>query len=260
MNTVKVDLGKRVKEVNVYPVADAHIGSSHSEMKKFQEYIDVIAKDDNGIVFLNGDLINNAIRISVSDIYDEKYMPEEAIDIVVDILTPIKDKIVSVVSGNHEDRTYKQTGLSPTKNIAHRLGCIDKYHPIGNLVFVTFGTSRNSDKLRNTFSIYATHGSGGGAKVGSKANQVQQLAQVIIADVYIHSHTHTPIAFKEDYYLALHNTKGVQKRTSLFVNTNAFEGYGGYAQSKKMRPSTIEPLKIRLTVDERGTKNPKVEL
>ena len=260
MNVIKTDLGKHIDEVNVYPIADVHIGSSHSEMKKFKAYIKEIEEDDKGVVFLNGDLINNAIRISVSDIYEERFMPEQAIDIVVNMLTPIKDKIVSIVSGNHEDRTYKQTGLSPTKNIAHRLGCIDKHHEVGNLVFITFGTARNRDDYRNTFSIYATHGSGGGAKVGSKANQVQQLSQVVIADVYIHSHTHTPLTFKEDFYLATHNTKGVQKRTSLFVNTNAFEGYGGYSQSKKMRPSTIEPVRVRLTVDSRGNKMPKAEL
>ena len=254
MQTIKVDLGKDWKFVNLYPIGDSHAGSAHFLKKELQKHIDVIKNDNHAQVILNGDLINNAIKTSVSDIYEEKLNPEEAIDMLVDLFNPIKHKIIGVVNGNHENRTSKITGINILKNMCYRLGIMDYYHPIANIIFLSFGENRGRENVRNTFSIYHTHGSGGGRTVGSKTNNVHRLAQVIHADVYIHSHTHTPLTFKEDYIVANCSNKGVKQVSRLFINTNAYEGFGGYGEIMKLPPSNHDPVKVVLTADERGNK------
>ena len=87
MNTIKVDLGSDKKYVNLYPVGDVHAGSAHYMKKEFNQIIEQVVYDPNAVVILNGDLFNNAIKTSVSDIYDEKLTPQDTLDYLVEIST-----------------------------------------------------------------------------------------------------------------------------------------------------------------------------
>lgn len=260
MNTIKVDLGNDVYSVKLYPLGDLHVGSGHFTQKEFEGIVEEIRLTPNAVVILNGDLINNAIKTSVSDTYGEKLTPEQSIDYLVNVLSPIKEKIIGVTEGNHEVRTYKLTGINILKNLCYRLNIMDKYHPISNVIFLSFGKSRGRDTVRNTFSIYHTHGHGGGRTVGAKANGVHRLSQVVHADLYIHSHTHTPIVFKENYVVCNNGNKGVKEVSRMFVNTNAYEGFGGYGEVMKLPPSNREPIRVTLSADERGNKIMRGEL
>ena len=247
MNTIRLNLGSKVDKVNIYPLADLHVGSKFHLNKKLKQDIEVIKNDKNGYVILNGDLINNALKNSVSDIYEELMNPEDTLDYLVELLTPIKDKIIGVVSGNHESRTYKQTGLRPLKNLCYRLGVMDKFSDISNLILLSFGKNKGRTKTQHTFKIYQTHGRGGGKLVGSKANRVHNLSNIIVnADVYIHSHTHTPITFKDSYMLIDSRNKGLSQQDRLYVNTNAYEGFGGYGEVIGLAPSNHDMVKIVL--------------
>ena len=111
-----------------------------------------IEQDPNGYVILNGDLINNAIKTSVSDTYMETMSPEKQIDTLVELFTPIKDRILSIVTSNHEERTWRLVGLDPTRNFAYKLGLSDLYNPVSNILFVSFGKSRKRENRRNTLA------------------------------------------------------------------------------------------------------------
>lgn len=253
-------MGADKEHVNVYPLGDLHIGSKNFSRYDFDVAMHTIEKDDNGVVILNGDLINNAIKTSVSDIYDERLKPEQTVDMLVRSLEKIKEKIIGVTTGNHEDRTYKLTGIDIMKNVCHRLGIVDKYHPVANVIFVSFGKSRGRKNVRNTFSIYHTHGTGGGKTMGGKVNKVEYMSKVIDCDLYVHSHTHSPFVFKQDYFNADCSNKGVNRKTRTFVNTNAYEDYGGYGQKHIYTPSTMRNIKVTLTADKRGNKIIKAEV
>ena len=77
----------------------------------------------------------------------------------------------------------------------------DKYSPEGVLLWVSFGESsrRRSEGRRTTYSIYMTHGTGGGRTEGAKANRVAQLASVVDADIYLHAHLHLPLVMRESF-------------------------------------------------------------
>ena len=254
MNTIKVDLGKDIHEVNLYPIGDIHLGSEHFDKKRFLSFIELVKNDPNAVVILNGDMINNAIKTSVSDIYTEQLTPEQQLDTLYEYISPIKDKVVGVTRGNHEERTYKLTGIDVLKNLCYRLGIIDYYHEVSNVIFLSFGKSRGRDNVRNTFSIYHTHGRGGGRTQGAKINRLHRLSTIVHADIYVHSHTHTPITFKENYIQTNCSNKGIKEVPRLFVNTNAYEGFGGYGEVLGLTPSNREHVVIRLKADEKGNK------
>lgn len=254
MNVVKVDLGSEVTNIEIVPLGDIHLGSKHFAKKEFEATLEYIKGSPERFVVLNGDLINNAIKTSVSDVYSEKLTPDEAIDKLYEYLEPIKDRILGVVSGNHCDRTYKLTGVDILKNLCYRLGLVDRYSPIANIIFISFGKSRGRENVRNTFSVYQSHGNGGGRTVGAKTNSLHRMSQIVHADIYIHSHTHTPIIFKEDYVMTSCKNKGIAMTSRLFVNTNAYEGFGGYGERMLLRPSNLEFISIKLWNDKRGKK------
>ena len=237
------------KLVNLYPLGDFHIGSSHYKESELKEWVEKIRQDPNAVVVIHGDIINNAIKPSVSDIYDEQLNPEQSIDKAVSIIEPIKDKVIGITSGNHEDRTYKITGIDVMKNFAYRLGKQDYYSPISNLIFLNWGdTNRNAGRKPspNCTTIYMTHGSGGGRTVGAKANQVARLANMIEADIYIHGHTHSPIIFKENYIKVDKANKGTKEVSRLFVNTNSTEGFGNYGERFKLSPTNRDFIVVEL--------------
>lgn len=238
--------------ITVHPIADVHIGSKYCRLKEFKELLWKIKQDVNAYIILNGDLVNNGIKQSVSNIYDEKLSIQASIDTIVDLLKPVKERILGVVSGNHENRTYKEVGIDISKIICERLGIVHLYDPVSNYIIISFTNDYITDN--NSITIYQTHGSGGGKTIGAKSNRIGNLSKVIHADVYIHSHTHTPIIFKENYLLG--NYKGVVEAERLFVNTNAYEGYGDYGEVLGLTPSNHSPIEIKLLY---GPKNKVIE-
>jgi len=246
MKTIKVDLGSHFNEVEIVPISDSHIGDDYNE-KLLRDTIEYVRITPNAYTILNGDMLNNALKTSVSDIYSAIIQPEEQIEKLVELFMPIKEKILAVLSGNHEARTYKATGIDIVKNFCYRLGIVDKYSSGNFMLFISFGLPFISrPNRRHTFSLYSTHGASGGKLVGSKMNALERLSGIIDADIYLHSHTHTPATFKLDYFRSNNRTKTVAQVTKLFVNTNAWLNYGGYGETMGFKPSTVTPVKINL--------------
>ena len=115
-------------------------------------------------------------KTSVSDSYAEEIPPMEQIQKAVGLFSPIKDKILAITTGNHERRTYNKEGIDLMEIVARQMGLYDKFSKSGALVFVRFGEqSRGHKETKGTgnvrkmcYTIYTTHGSGGGRKEGGE--------------------------------------------------------------------------------------------
>jgi predicted MPP superfamily phosphohydrolase len=252
INVIKHDLGADLEKINIYPIADLHIGSVFHNRKELEALLQTVQDDPVGYIVLNGDLINNAIKTSVSDIYEERVSPEEQNEELVQLFKPLRERILSITTGNHEQRTWRIAGIDIIKHFCYRLGIEDLYHPVGSVVFLSFGKSRGRENVRNTLSLYHRHGHGGGSTVGGKANKLQKMSNAVQANIYVHSHTHTPIIFKEDFFVANNANKGVGRMRRLFVNTNAYEGFGGYGHTMGLTPSNNEHIVISVWYDKTG--------
>ena len=88
------------------------------------------------------------------------------------------------------------------------------------------------------YTIYTTHGSGGGRKEGGKVNRLADLASIVDADVYIHAHTHLPLIFKESFYRTCSSNSSVALVDKLFVNSGAALNYGGYGDKAGFKPAS----------------------
>ena len=253
MHSVRADYPVEWTHCNIYTLADLHIGDEHSKADEIAMRINQIKDDPFGLCICNGDLLNTATKTSVSDIYSEQLSPMQQMQAAVDLLRPIADKIIAVTAGNHENRIYRTDGVDITRLVCRELGIEDKYHPAGVLVFLRFGQReagslhrKESRNPRQWYSLYATHGSGGGRKEGAKAIRLADMAAIVDADVYIHSHTHLPMIMKNSFYRADSSNGGAKWTEKLFVNTAAALEYGGYGQSYEFKPSSYSNPVIHL--------------
>lgn len=245
MYAVRADFPVEWPYANLYTLADLHIGDERSKTAEIAQRIQQIKDDPYGLCICNGDLLNTATKTSVSDIYSEQLSPMQQMQAAVDLLLPIKDKIIAATTGNHESRVYRTDGIDIMRLVCRELGIEDKYGTDGVLVFLRFGERRGNDmhkkenrNPRQWYSIYATHGSGGGRKEGAKAIRLADMASVVDADIYIHSHTHLPMVMKQAFYRADSSNCCAKRVEKLFVNTSALLDYGGYGQAQEFKPAS----------------------
>lgn len=251
MRCLRVERPREWKDARLYVIADEHIGDAHHDALCLEEKMKQIQGDDRALVIVNGDLLNTALRHSVSDVYSEQMSLGEQIEYVTKLLEPFKDKIIAGTIGNHEYRAYKEAGIDVMKVVFANLGISDRYLCEGGLIFIRMGQKGTNNHGRQNppklwYSVYVTHGSGGGRKEGAKAIRLADMATTVDADIYIHSHTHMPMILRKCYYRAdPYNCTGVMV-DRLFVNTAASLKYGGYGQMYEYSPSSKKSPVITL--------------
>lgn len=252
METIKIDLPKTLCSVEVHPFADLHIGDKHCDIESVKKRIEVVKEKENAYIILNGDIINNATKTSISDSYAEELTPMEQISRFVELFEPIKEKILCVTSGNHENRTYNKEGIDITRLCARELGAENRYSKTGALVFLKFGCKAGMNHGRAlTYTLYCNHGSGGGRKEGAKAIRLADMACIVDADIYIHSHTHLPMIMKQGFYRTSIQNHSVSNVTKLFVNTASALNYGGYGEAFEYKPNSIDTPTIYINGQKR---------
>lgn len=245
MKVIKHNLGD-FKEITILPLADLHMGDPRSDFKLIQQYLDYIKNTPNAFTILNGDQMDAAIQSSIGDTYGASLQPMEQLKQCVKLFAPIKDKVLAVLPGNHEMRIYKSDGLDLTQIMCSQLG-LDCYADTGALLFVRFGKVSHEHHGRPVcYTIYATHGSGGGRTEGGKIKRLSDLAAIVDADIYIHSHTHLPLIFKQGFFRVSAANSSIQKVDKLFVNTGATLNYGGYGELHGFKPASLQTPIIRL--------------
>lgn len=249
MKTIKIDLPKEIEQIEIHTFADWHIGDAGCDRNLINQQIEAVKNNPNAFVILNGDLMNNATKTSVSDSYAEIIPPMQQIETCVNLLAPIKDKIIMIDNGNHENRTYIKEGIDLTAIVAQQLGIADKYAKNGAFIFIRFGEClREKAKGRKMcYTIYALHGCGGGRKEGAKATRLADMASIVDADIYIHSHTHLPMIMKQAFFRVSASNSAVACVDKLFVNTAATLDYSGYGQTYEFKPSSKDTPIIYLT-------------
>lgn len=243
MKAIRCDL-PFAEVIEVHPMADLHIGDSQADFKLIMERIEHIKNTDNAYCILDGDLMDSAIASSIGDTYGANLQPMEQLKQCVKIFEPIKEKILAVLPGNHENRVYKSDGLDITEIMCNQLGIPERYSPTTALLFIRFGKGKkNRPQL---YTAYVTHGSGGGRREGGKVNRLADLASIVDADIYIHAHTHLPLVFKESFFRVSGSNSSAALVEKLFVNTAAALNYGGYGDKQGYKPASKQSPVIYL--------------
>lgn len=231
--------------LTLYPISDVHLGSAECMEQEFRAYLKRIESDPHAAVLLAGDILNNGIKSSKTDVYKEKYPPDVQKEMMIELLEPIKDKIVAGVAGNHEYRTVKESCQDVMKDIFWALQIRDRYTP--DAAFVKISVGEKANRKPATYMIHLTHGSGGGGTLGggiTKQDGYQLSVEGI--DIFISGHTHKPAKVPSARLMFdSRNNNIIRSNTLIFICT-AWLDYGGYPVRGQMRPTAFYPDTIRL--------------
>ena len=247
LKIVTKDLGLYTDSAYIVPLSDLHIGAEFDE-KKFLGYRQWILDRPNAYCIMNGDIVDMATKNSIGGVYDT-LRPKEQRKYAIEMLRPLAEagKILGYVDGNHEYRAQKDTDEFFGETLCEILGIPDLYSPDGLFLFLNVGHDRSKgEKSRITYSLYMLHGWSGSRRVGGKANNLESMANSVVADIYIASHTHSKIAFSRRTLMPDTRTKSLRWKKQLFVSAGSFLDWAGYAIKKGYNPSTLGSPRIRL--------------
>ncbi|MFA5933962.1 MAG: hypothetical protein WC795_01950 [Candidatus Paceibacterota bacterium] len=155
------DFKKRIK---IAPLFDVHYGNFAHKHKKFLTYLRWIAETENVYAVLGGDLMENALDDGRGMSYDQIKSPHNQLDDMTIMLAPIAHKILFATTGNHEERTYKKTGIDVMEVLANRLHVPYFAGPIFASIMA------NGYK----WSIYTFHGNTNSRTKGGKMNSANR--------------------------------------------------------------------------------------
>lgn len=230
-----------IQKMEIIPIGDVHVGDDQADIRMLENMIKYVLEKENRYVILNGDLMNMALKTSISDIYGQILSPLDQVKYVAKLLTPIKERILALNSGNHEDRTYKTAGIDVTYMLALEMGIKELYSNNSFVLFLKVGqshTSRPSKIKQQVYSIFVQHGRGGGRKMGGKVNRLVDMSDIVAnADLYIMGHVHTPINLPQSTFVSDLQNMTISRHTGLYMIHTAFLSFGGYGLTHGYRPS-----------------------
>jgi hypothetical protein len=135
----------------------------------------------------------------------------------LDIIKPIKDQVLWVMTGNHETTIKKRSTFDAIALIASALDIPILTDP--GYTVLKFRTSATSCNLK----IWASHGCFlGGRYRGGKINNLERVSQYFPGcDLYMAGHTHDKWII-EGHQVRLTSKFKIEERRCYFANTGAF--------------------------------------
>ena len=232
-------------DIKIYPIADVHLGAAEHMEREWSQFCIDLLEQPNAYVTLGGDLINNATKSSVSNIFEETMRPREQKKIMVEMLTPIRDRILCAVTGNHERRSMKDVDDDPTYDILCKLDLESIYRENVAFVKIQLG-KRTTDKgertyghERPTYMLVVTHGAGGGMLTGSSVNRSERFGYIMDGcDALISAHTHKPYVTQPSKIKIDTRNNTIKIVPFKNISASSWLRWGGYAAQKMLNPTS----------------------
>ena len=235
------------RDILLFPISDVHLGASEHMEREWDDFCRKIEETPNAYIVLGGDLINNATRNSVSNVFEETMRPREQKKLIAEMLMPIRDRILCSVSGNHERRSGKDADDDPTYDIMCKLDLEHLYRENMAFVKIRIGKKEGNGSTNPTYMLTVTHGAGGGMLTGGAVNRNERFGYVIDGmDCLIVGHTHKPFVTQPSKIKIDPYNNKVDIKPFKVVSSSSWLKYGGYAAQKMLLPSSHAPQVITL--------------
>lgn len=234
------------ESLHVYAIGDVHVGSPEFNEDAIRKKLKIIQEDPYGVICLCGDLGDYGLKNSKTNVYNATMQPLEQQKYIYDLFEPVKDRIVSAVPGNHEERITREAGLCPLYDLCVLWGIPDVYRENVAILKVLFG-SRTGNQQQNAFCGITTHGS-------SVRKHQRFIACFDGIDFAISGHTHTP-AYTPHGKIRVNSQSATASHVpykELVVDANLQPG--GYGLKKEYEipaPPELQYLELRTMRDKR---------
>jgi len=144
--------------VNIYAVGDVHVGSPNFSEDIWYEWKKLVMKDPNARVVIVGDMLDNGLKNSKTNVYFQKYSPFEQKEWAKRELGDFRDKIIGAVTGNHEGRGIIEVGSCPLYDVFAKLDLEDSYRE--NMAFIKVSLGEKRSDRQYAYNVVLGHGKG----------------------------------------------------------------------------------------------------
>lgn len=194
----KVISYRRPDKFKIYPIGDIHAGSIHCEEDEIKKQINIIKSERNSYIIGMGDyadsIIKNDPRFDIEGC--PKWLKKDNIIEsqrlwLKELFTPVKDKIICLLTGNHEEEQHNRYQDDITRNLCKDLGV--PYGGYSSFIVLKFirGQASPSGGHSHQVIIHAWHGAGAAQTEGARLMRLMRLVNDIQADIYLMGHLHT---------------------------------------------------------------------
>lgn len=215
-------------KITLVPIGDVHLGDINCDIKALKKQINWIANREDTYTILMGDMINAIVpsdsRRYDPDTIDPNYNTiEKEFNGLIKLFKPLaeKGKIVASIEGNHEQVTRARHHFNFSRQFCTALNV--PYAGSAALIKLKMIRNGKTGNKKNTSSvvIFATHGYGGGRKIGSKVNKLNDLISFIDADLMVMGHSHN-LQTSVHTKLGMSSSGKLTKHKVLLANTGCF--------------------------------------
>jgi len=215
-------------KIFLWMMGDMHLGHIDFQERVFKHYLHWVLKDDNRYILGMGDYLEAVIPTAMPQAMWEQIMtPEEQINKLLQLLEPVKDRIIGLLTGNHELRIYFKTNIDPTKLLCEHLGCMYLGH--GGYLAVKVNDIN--------YRIALFHGYGSAESRSYHLKKVIERAGVDDADIVAIGHCHQ---LHHEVWPRWRIINGrVTKKLIHGVRTGGFLRYPDYAKRLLYPPSIV---------------------
>lgn len=243
VNVQRLEVKKDKDYAEVLMFGDLHYGSPFCDIERAEKMLDYCY--DNGIyVFCMGDLLEAATRYSIGSGVYEQLNPNMQIEKIEAMLGDLAKKglILGYLSGNHEERIMKETGVDISKIICRELNIPYLGAAGWNLWYVG----------NQSYSVYCIHGATGSKFSYTKLKAITDISHYFSADLIAHAHTHDILINSIERQTLDKQNKTIKTAKSFLVVTGHYLTYqGSYAQAKGYPPGKQGSPKVKFFSDKK---------
>jgi predicted phosphodiesterase len=273
INDYRIPVDSLSDKYFIEPLGDFHVGNINCDKDKIIERINYIKNDTNRYTIIMGDL---ADCITVSDkrwdsrTYDPFLQePDRQYEYVMNLLEPIKHKIIGIHCGNHDETLRNKIAYSLrcqsmsedyilqesdwVQKICNHLNVA--YLDLDAFTRLTFHKTGTKHKVVQ-FKIFSAHGVTSGS-AGNNLSKLERLTSSFRADIYLTGHSHNIIHSKKEYIGVGQRGKNVLEGTYVIASTGAFlkgyvKGNKSYVEKKLLEPKRTGTITISIMPDSRN--------
>lgn len=216
----------RLDTIQLAPLYDVHIGAREHDGELLDRHLTWIANTPNVFTWNGGDAFENKTPHE-GHMGQDPMSPEEQLLEVTRKFARVQHKMLFSLPGNHEDRTFKQSGMSGSKRLADNL----KVPYFADYCFCTI-------KWRgNNFRLLAHHGSGGAQTAGAQRNAARKELPWAKPDLIWTGHLHQPM-IDTSYVMDVDQKTGraFERTVLIIISPSYLKFFKGYAAHNRMAP------------------------
>lgn len=221
--------------IELYAIHDLHYGNEFFNDHRWNKLCKMILDKPNALVCFVGDLMENAVQGSKSDIFSQRATPLEQQQFVEATFKQFADRCVGIVDGNHEfNRSTRNCGLFPLYSAACIARIDHLYRSAYAVIDIGFG---NHNKRMSRAVGLLTH----------QAKDLKSFASVDATegfDFMFCGHDHEPKDHPRAHTCYDRQRREISTRNIEFIDNGAFLDFGGYGARAGWRPKSTKMWRI----------------